>query len=82
MLLHCGDPLRGGGHLEVKRRSWHDLFHPGIRRALVVGFVLAILVHLSGINTIIDYAPAILRSAGPVVFTPCVHFADVHLSQL
>ena len=31
---------------------------------MVVGFVLAILVHVSGINTIIDYAPAILRSAG------------------
>ena len=31
---------------------------------MAVGFVLAILVHVSGINTIIDYAPAILRSAG------------------
>ncbi len=40
------------------------LLRPGIRRAVAVSFVLAILVHLSGINTIIDYAPAILRSAG------------------
>ena len=31
---------------------------------MAVGFVLAILVHVSGINTIIDYAPAILRAAG------------------
>jgi MFS transporter, SP family, arabinose:H+ symporter len=31
---------------------------------VTVGFVLAILVHVSGINTIIDYAPSILRSAG------------------
>src|SRR5581483_7076334 len=29
-----------------------------------VGFCLAILIHVSGINTIIDYAPAIFRSAG------------------
>ena len=46
------------------RRAWLDLLGPGIRRAVAVGFVLAILVHLSGINTIIDYAPPILRSAG------------------
>ncbi len=31
---------------------------------MLVAFALAVLVHLSGINTIIDYAPPILRSAG------------------
>lgn len=50
--------------LAEKRHPWRDLLRPGIRRAVSVGFVLAILVHVSGINTIIDYAPAILRSAG------------------
>ncbi len=35
-----------------------------LRRALLVGFVLAILIHVSGINTIIDYSPIIFRSAG------------------
>src|SRR5271157_2403317 len=50
--------------LATKRHSWRDLLRPGIRRAVAVGFVLAILVHVSGINTIIDYAPAILRAAG------------------
>jgi MFS transporter, SP family, arabinose:H+ symporter len=48
----------------AKGTTWSDLFRPGIRRAVVVGFCLAILVHFSGINTIIDYAPSILRSAG------------------
>ena len=47
-----------------KRRAWRELLRPGIRRAVMVGFCLAILVHVSGINTIIDYAPAILRAAG------------------
>jgi len=50
--------------LSHKRRAWRELFRPGIRRAVAVGFCLAILVHVSGINTIIDYAPAILKSAG------------------
>lgn len=44
--------------------SWRDLRQPGIRRALKVGFVLAILIHFSGINTVIDYAPVIFQSAG------------------
>jgi SP family arabinose:H+ symporter-like MFS transporter len=47
-----------------KRRAWVDLLRPGIRRPVALGFVLAILIHVSGINTIIDYAPTILRSAG------------------
>jgi SP family arabinose:H+ symporter-like MFS transporter len=37
---------------------------PGVRRALAVSAGLAILIHVSGINTIIDYAPAIFQSAG------------------
>ncbi len=47
-----------------KSTTWRALWQPGIRRAVVVGFCLAILVHVSGINTIIDYAPAIFKSAG------------------
>ncbi|HEY7642385.1 MAG TPA: sugar porter family MFS transporter [Steroidobacteraceae bacterium] len=44
--------------------SWKEMFQPGVRRAVFVGFWLAILVHFSGINTVIDYAPAIFLSAG------------------
>ena len=40
------------------------LLHGYIRRILIVSFVLAILVQVSGINTIIDYAPLVLRTAG------------------
>jgi len=50
--------------LSEKRRTWGDLWRPGIRRAVAVGFCLAILVQVSGINTITDYAPIIFRSAG------------------
>ena len=37
---------------------------PGVRRALIASACLAILIHVSGINTIIDYAPKIFLSAG------------------
>lgn len=44
--------------------SSHVLHTRMLRRALFVGFVLAILIHVSGINVIIDYSPIIFRSAG------------------
>jgi len=46
------------------KRSGRTLLRPGVRRALIVSLFLAVLVHVSGINTIIDYAPAIFQSAG------------------
>ncbi len=55
--------------LSENRNTWRDLLRPGTRRAVVVGFWLAILVHVSGINTIIDYAPTIFRSAGWAIDT-------------
>lgn len=47
-----------------KARSWRGLLRPGVSRAVAVSVVLAILIHVSGINTIIDYAPVIFQSAG------------------
>jgi len=45
-------------------RPWRGLLRPGVRRALLVGAGLAVLIQVSGINTIVDYAPAIFQSAG------------------
>jgi sugar porter (SP) family MFS transporter len=50
--------------LSNRQKAWRDLFRPSTRRPVLVGFCLAILVQVSGVNTIIDYAPAILKSAG------------------
>ena len=41
-----------------------DLFKPTYRKVILTGLVLAILVQVSGINTIVDYAPKILLAAG------------------
>jgi len=47
-----------------ERQSWRGLLRPGVRRALLVSACLALLIHFSGVNTIVDYAPAIFQSAG------------------
>ncbi len=46
------------------QQGWSTILRPGIRRAVTVSFFLAILVHVSGVNTVIDYAPSIFQSAG------------------
>ncbi len=51
-------------NLHKGSQAWRGLSRPGVRRALVASVGLAILVQVSGINTIVDYAPAIFQSAG------------------
>jgi sugar porter (SP) family MFS transporter len=41
-----------------------EIFKPGVRKVMIIGFLLAVLVQISGINTVIDYAPKILLAAG------------------
>ncbi len=50
--------------LKERQQTWHNVLRPGVRRALAASACLAILIHVSGINTIIDYAPSIFLSAG------------------
>ncbi|MGA3133682.1 MAG: sugar porter family MFS transporter [Terracidiphilus sp.] len=50
--------------LQESGQTWKNLHRPGVRRALAASACLAILIHVSGINTIIDYAPKIFLSAG------------------
>lgn len=41
-----------------------ELFQPGLRMAMLVGFMLAVFSQITGINAIIYYAPEILKSVG------------------
>ena len=50
-----------GNHTSV---SIGELFKPSARKVMIIGFLLAVLVQVSGINTIVDYAPKILLAAG------------------
>ena len=47
-----------------EKNPWDIMFQPGLRRALIISACLAVLVQLSGVNIILDYAPAIFESAG------------------
>jgi sugar porter (SP) family MFS transporter len=44
--------------------SLRDLLAPGVRAMVVIGLVMAIAQQLIGVNTVIYYAPTILKSTG------------------
>jgi len=59
-ILEIAESLKGN----LTSVSIGELFKPSSRKVMLVGFFLAILVQISGINTIVDYAPKILLAAG------------------
>ena len=47
-----------------ERGKFSDLLSPGVRPALIVGVGLAIFQQITGINTVIYYAPQIIQQSG------------------
>jgi len=50
--------------LAIKKSSWSQLLEPWVRPALLAGIGLAFFQQVTGINTIIYYAPTIFEFAG------------------
>ena len=50
--------------LTQQKGSWSELLSPLLRMAMIVGVGLAIAQQVTGINTVIYYAPTILKFAG------------------
>jgi SP family galactose:H+ symporter-like MFS transporter len=50
--------------LGAEKGSWRDLRAPAVKAALVVGVGLAVLQQVTGINTVIYYAPTIIQDTG------------------
>jgi len=48
----------------TEQGKWSELLTPALRPALVVGIGLGVFQQVTGINTVIYYAPTILQSAG------------------
>ena len=52
----------------VETGCWRDLRRPAVKAALMVGIGLAILQQITGINTVIYYAPTIVEFTGVDAF--------------
>jgi sugar porter (SP) family MFS transporter len=58
---------------EIKNSIEHEeatiaqLFHPGMRVALIIGIAMAVLQQITGINIIMYYAPTIFQAAGSAI---------------
>jgi sugar porter (SP) family MFS transporter len=50
--------------LSGRRSNLRELLNPAVRHVLVIGVALAVFQQITGINTIIYYAPTVLSSAG------------------
>ena len=55
------------GSIDAKPASWSELLTPVVRAALIVGVGMAILQQVTGINTVIYYAPTIVQFTGAFV---------------
>jgi MFS transporter, SP family, arabinose:H+ symporter len=67
--------IQGGGEVDAEYQqivstvageevSLSQLFHPDMRKALLIGILLPVFSQLSGINVVIYYGPRILSEAG------------------
>jgi sugar porter (SP) family MFS transporter len=50
--------------LSVRRSGFREVLNPAVRHVMIIGVALAVFQQITGINTIIYYAPTLLSSAG------------------
>ena len=74
VLARVGGPEQAGRQMKeiqetiaLEGGSFRELFRPGIRAALMIAVVLAILQQVTGINAVLYYAPGIFTSSGAEV---------------
>ena len=55
---------RGPRACPPRTSGFREVLHPAVRRVMVIGVALAVFQQITGINTVIYYAPTLLSSAG------------------
>jgi sugar porter (SP) family MFS transporter len=50
--------------LSARNSSFREVLAPAVRHVMIIGVTLAVFQQITGINTIIYYAPTLLKSAG------------------
>jgi sugar porter (SP) family MFS transporter len=50
--------------LSARRSGFREVLNPAVRHVMIIGVALAVFQQITGINTIIYYAPTLLSSAG------------------
>ncbi len=71
ILTRIGGPARAQAEIDEIQRaialetgSVRELFQPGVRTALAIAVILAVLQQVTGINAVMYYAPTIFRGSG------------------
>jgi sugar porter (SP) family MFS transporter len=56
--------IAGVRELSARQSGFREVLNPAVRHVMVIGVALAVFQQVTGINTIIYYAPTLLSSAG------------------
>jgi hypothetical protein len=64
--------IRDVQEVSRKQAGTREVLSPSVRPLLMVGVLLAVFQQITGINTVIYYAPSLLQGAGSAIRPRCL----------